>query len=203
MRIKICGITNYEDAKLCCDCGADALGFIFYEKSKRFVSIDEAKSIIQKLPAFVSKIGVFINEDSKKINDIAREIKLTGVQLHGEETPEFAESILLPVIKGFRVSEEFDFSITDKYPGCKFLLDTYSTKEYGGTGQTFDWEIIPMKIRKTIILAGGVSSSNIEHIFKTVKPVAVDVSSSLEIKPGIKDESKVKSFFEIFNSLRR
>ena len=203
MRIKICGITNYEDAKLCCDLGADALGFIFYEKSKRCVNIDEAKTIIEKLPAFISKIGVFVNEDSKKINEIAHEIKLIGIQLHGEESPEFVQQIYLPVIKAFRVNNDFGFSITDKYHGCKFMFDTHSKSEYGGTGQAFDWEIIPMNLRKSIIIAGGISASNIEFIFKTIKPEAVDVSSSLEISPGIKDESKIKSFFEIFNSLRR
>lgn len=203
MRIKICGITNYEDAKLCCDLGADALGFIFYEKSKRKVSVDETKNIINKLPAFVSKIGVFVNEDFNTINRISKEIKLTGVQLHGEETPQICELINLPVIKAFRVNSGFDFSILDAYHDCKFLLDTYSTEEYGGTGQSFNWEIIPAEIKNKIILAGGISIDNIEYIFNEVKPEAVDLSSSLEKYPGKKEEVKLKNFFQKINSLRR
>ena len=203
MRIKICGITNYEDAKLCCDLGTDALGFIFTEKSKRKVSIDAAKVIIKKLPAFVSKIGVFVNEDLNTINWISKEIGLTGGQLHGEETPEFAESVNLPVIKTFRINSEFNFSVLDKFDGCKFLLDTFSTEDYGGTGQTFNWEIIPVELRNQIILAGGISIDNIEHIFNNVQPGAVDLSSSVEKYPGKKDEVKLKNFFQKINSLRR
>jgi len=203
MRIKICGITNYEDAKLCCDLGTDALGFIFYEKSKRKVTADEAKKIINKLPSFISKIGVCVNEESNTINRIASEIKLTGVQLHGDESPEFAGLINLPVIKSFRVNTEFDFSTLKKYKYCKFLLDTYSAKEYGGTGQAFKWEIIPVGIRNEIILAGGISVDNIEHIFINIRPEAVDLSSSLEKYPGKKDAGKLKEFFQKINSLRR
>jgi phosphoribosylanthranilate isomerase len=109
MRIKICGITNYEDAKLCCDLGADALGFIFTDKSKRKVSIDIAKTIIKKLPVFVSKIGVFVNEDLTTINRISKMIDLAGVQLHGEESPEFAKLVNLPVIKTFRINSRLIF----------------------------------------------------------------------------------------------
>lgn len=203
MRIKICGITNYEDAKLCCDLGADALGFIFYEKSKRKISVGDAKEIINKLPVFVGKIGVFVNEDLAIIENISKEIKLTGVQLHGNETPEFARSVKLPVIKAFRVNSEFDFSIFEKYSRYKFLLDTFSKEEYGGTGQSFNWEIIPSGIRIKIILAGGISIENIEHIFNNVRPEAVDLSSSLEKYPGKKDEIKLKNFFNKINSLRR
>lgn len=203
MRVKICGITNYEDAKLCCDLGADALGFIFYEKSKRKISVDVAKEIINKLPAFISKFGVFVNEDLSTIERTAKEIKLTGIQLHGNETSEFASSVKLPVIKTFRMNCEFDFSILEKYSRCKFLLDTYSEREYGGTGQSFNWETIPVGIRSKIILAGGISIENIELVFKNVQPEAVDLSSSLEKYPGKKDEIKLKKFFNKFNSLRR
>lgn len=203
MRIKICGITNYEDAKLCCDLGADALGFIFYEKSKRKISVGDAKKIINKLPVFVGKIGVFVNEDLAIIENISKEIKLTGVQLHGDETPEFVELLKLPIIKSFRVNSGFDFSVLIKYSVCKFLLDTYSKEDYGGTGQSFDWNVIPTGIRSKIILAGGISIENIEHIFNNVRPEAVDLSSSLEKYPGKKDEIKLKNFFHKINLLRR
>ena len=203
MRIKICGITNYEDAKLCCDLGADALGFIFTEKSKRRVSINDAKEIINKLPVFVGKIGVFVNEDLNTINHISRETKLTGVQLHGEGTSEFAESVNLPVIKTFRINSRFNFSVLQQYHSCKFLLDTYSSEEYGGTGHSFNWNIIPAELRNQIILAGGISIDNIEHVFTIIKPDAVDLSSSVEKYPGKKDEVKLKNFFQKINSLRR
>jgi phosphoribosylanthranilate isomerase len=203
MRVKICGITNYEDAKLCCDLGADALGFIFHEKSNRCVGVNVAKEIIKRLPAFVSKVGVFVDEDSRAINTISREIKLTAAQLHGEETPELVGSINLPVIKSFRVTDGFDFSILERYPNCKFLLDTFSKEEYGGTGRSFNWEIIPIGIRNKIIIAGGISVDNIEYIFKYIQPEAVDLSSSLEKYPGKKDEIKLKDFFQKVNSLRR
>jgi phosphoribosylanthranilate isomerase len=203
MRIKICGITNYEDAKLCCDLGADALGFIFTDKSKRKVSIDIAKTIIKKLPAFVSKIGVFVNGDLNTINRISKEINLTGVQLHGEETPEFARLVNLLVIKAFCINSGFDFSVLDKFDGCKFLLDTFSTEDYGGTGQTFNWENIPVELMNQIILAGGISIDNIEHVFTIIKPEGVDLSSSVEKYPGKKDEAKLKNFFKKINSLRR
>lgn len=203
MRVKICGITNYEDAKLCCDLGADALGFIFYEKSKRKISVDDAKQIINKLPVFVGKIGVFVDEDLTLIERSLKTLKLTGVQLHGDETPEFVELVKLPVIKAFRINSGFDFSILEKYGSCKLLLDTYSKGEYGGTAKSFNWEVIPTEIRSKIILAGGISIKNIEHIFKNVKPEAVDLSSSLEKYPGKKDEIKLKNFFQKINSLRR
>lgn len=203
MRVKICGITNYEDARLCCDSGADALGFIFCEKSKRYIRPKVAEKIIARLPAFIMKIGVFVNEKADTVNQISREINLTGVQLHGEESPEFTAQIFLPVIKAFRINEPFDFSILDGYNQCKFLFDAFISDDYGGTGISFNWDIIPYQIRKEIIIAGGVSSDNIESIYKKIKPEGVDLSSSLEISPGIKDEEKVKEFFEKINSLRR
>jgi phosphoribosylanthranilate isomerase len=203
MRVKICGITNYEDAKLCCDLGTDAVGFIFYEKSKRYVHVNIAKEIIKELPAFVSKIGVFVNENSKTINTISKEIKLTGIQLHGDEPPEIISEIHMPVIKTFRVNNDFDFSILNNYANCNFLLDTHSTEEYGGTGQTFNWGIIPPEVQKKIILAGGISIDNIEYIFKNIHPVAVDLSSSVEKYPGKKDEIKLKKFFDKIDLLRR
>ena len=202
MRVKICGITNYDDAKLCCDLGVDALGFIIYKSSKSHIQIDEAKKIIKKLPAFVSKIGVFVNESSQNINSISNQIKLNGIQLHGEESPKFIEEINLPVIKTFRINSAFDFSKLEKYNNCNFLLDTHSTEEYGGTGKVFNWEIIPAEIRNKIILAGGVSIVNIEHIYKNIQPAAVDLSSSVEEYPGKKDHKKLKEFFNKLNPLR-
>jgi len=201
MKVKVCGITNIEDAKLSCDLGADAIGFIFYQKSKRFIEPNKAKKILKHLPAFIIKVGVFVNETPEKINKISKEIKLNLIQLHGEEYPEAVVKIDLPVIKAFRVKENFDYSLLKKYKNCSFLLDAYNNKEYGGTGQKFNWNKIPVELKNKIILSGGVSINNIEKIFNEINPAAIDISSSLETEHGKKDKNKMKKFFKKYNSL--
>jgi len=195
LKIKICGITNLEDALLCEKLGADALGFIFYNESKRYVTPESAKDIIKQLSAFTIKVGVFVNESSENINKISKIAGLNLVQLHGDEKPEQLHEINLPEIKAFRVGDNFNFDILDDYQNCYYLLDTYSTSSYGGTGNTFNWSIIPSEIRKKIILSGGISSANISAVINEINPYAVDVSSSLEEYPGKKSESKLLEFF--------
>ncbi len=202
MKVKICGITNIEDALLAEQLGADAIGFIFYKASKRYISPEAARTISNILSAFTLKVGIFVNEREDKINDVTTTAKLNLIQLHGDEMPELAESLMLPSIKSFRMQDAFDFSVLDKYPSANFLLDTFSQNEFGGTGKSFDWSIIPQPIRSRIIIAGGVSEKNVEEIFTKISPYAVDVSSSLEISPGKKDHDKMKSFFQIINQLR-
>jgi len=202
LKVKICGITNIEDAQLCENLGADALGFIFHKKSKRFIRPETAGKIISKLSPFTLKVGVFVNGTPEEINKTAKEIKLNVVQLHGEEIPDMISEINLPVIKSFRIKDGFDFSILKKFENLRFLFDTYSEKEYGGTGKTFNWELIPGELRNKIILSGGISINNIEEVYKKVKPVAVDLSSSLESAPGKKDKEKVKEFFNKINNLK-
>jgi phosphoribosylanthranilate isomerase len=202
MQVKICGITNINDALLSCELGANALGFIFYEKSKRYISYVQATEIIRQLPPFVLKVGIFVNPLINEINDVAPNIGLNAVQLHGDETPSSIEQINLPVIKAFRINNEFDYRKMEDYKNCSFLLDSYSPDNLGGTGMTFDWTTIPMKSREKIILAGGISSENIEYIFKHIKPPAIDLSSSLESFPGRKDPNKLKEFFNKVNKLR-
>ncbi len=201
MKIKICGITNIEDALFCCNMGADALGFIFYKKSKRYIKPEDAKKIIMQLPPFILKVGVFVNETSSNINRIAKDVKLNLVQLHGDESPEDAVNIELPVIKAFRVDNNFNYETLDKYSNCSFLLDTFSKKEYGGTGEIFNWGNIPDKIKNKIILAGGVSAKNLEQIYNNISPYAIDVSSSIELEPGKKDHKKIKQLFTKYNEL--
>ncbi len=202
MKVKICGITNIEDAKYCCNLGADALGFVFYKKSKRYINYNNAKDIIDKLPAFILKVGVFVNNSIEEINEISKIIGLNAVQLHGDESPEFITQINLPVIKSFRINENFDFSILDKFKSCSFLLDSYSKDDYGGTGKNFNWNLIPTHLKNKIILAGGISVENIQYIYNHIKPQAVDLSSSVEIIPGKKDFDKLKRFFKVLNNLR-
>jgi phosphoribosylanthranilate isomerase len=195
MQIKICGITQMEDALLAQELGAQALGFIFYPLSKRFIPPENAANIIKNLSIFTNKVGVFVNEDPEFINDIASAVGLTTVQLHGAETPQVLEKINFPVIKSFRVDTGFDFTQIEPYNNYNILLDTYSDTELGGTGQSFDWHIIPKRIRSKIILAGGISAENIKMILREIHPLAVDLSSSVESKPGIKDPQKLRAFF--------
>ncbi|MBZ0179086.1 MAG: phosphoribosylanthranilate isomerase [Melioribacteraceae bacterium] len=202
MKVKICGITNIDDAKLCVDCGADALGFIFYKESKRYIEPDKAKKIIDKLPFFVLKVGVFVNEIFENVNATAKNIGLNAVQLHGNENLDYFEKINYPVLKAIRVDEKLNENLKI-YSDYTILLDSKDASEYGGTGKRFDWELIPNNYRNKIILAGGVSEENIDEIFYRVKPQAVDLSSSLEKEPGRKAHKKVKSFFRKINYLNK
>lgn len=202
VKVKVCGITNIDAAKLCVDCGADALGFIFYRESKRYIEPDKAKMIIDSLPFFVFKVGVFVNEEVDRVNQIAQELNLNAVQLHGDESLDYCTKINYPVIKAIRVDEKLNENLK-KYSDFTILLDSKDQKEYGGTGQKFNWDLIPESSRSKIILAGGVSEENINEIYNSIKPQAVDLSSSLEKEPGIKDHGKVKSFFRKINYLNK
>ena len=196
MKVKICGITNINDALLCQECGADALGFIFYEGSKRYIEPEKAAQIIRPLSPFIMKVGVFVNEPAGKINKIATSAGLNVIQLHSKENSGSEEKINYPVIESYRIRNDFDFSELYKSAAPYFLLDSFSDKEYGGTGKSFDWHLIPEDLKSRIILAGGISVENLEVIVQNVKPAAI------ESEPGRKDKAKVKEFFNKFNSLK-
>jgi phosphoribosylanthranilate isomerase len=183
--------------------GADAVGFIFYKKSKRFVTLKQALQIIKTLSPFTTKVGVFVNETFEVINNISKQTGINVVQLHGDEKPEVIKSVSLPVIKAFRVDDNFDYDKLNQYLEYMILLDAYSENDYGGTGKKFNWEKIPADIRNKIILSGGISSKNIEFIYKNINPAAVDLSSSLEIAPGKKDKKKMELFFKKVNLIRK
>lgn len=185
---------------MCEKLGAHALGFILFEKSKRFVKPGKVEEIIKKLSPFTLKVGVFVNEKSETINKISKKLKLNMIQLHGDENPELVNKIELPVIKSFRINDEFDFSILKNFPDTLILLDAFSKNGYGGTGKKFNWDLIPQNIKNEIILSGGISSENIKEAFEKINPAAVDLSSSLEKAPGKKDEIEVKRFFKIFKN---
>ncbi len=203
MKIKICGITNVEDALAAESFGADVLGFIFYKKSERYVIPKQAENIIKTLSPFTTKVGVFVNESFEVINNISEQTGINVVQLHGDENLDIIKSISLPVIKAFRVDDSFDYDQLNQYQDYSILLDAYSENGYGGTGHHFDWEKIPFEIKNKIILSGGISSENIEFIYKNINPAAVDLSSSLEITPGKKDKKKMELFFKKVNLIRR
>lgn len=199
VKIKICGITNYEDAAMAVDLGADALGFIF-ASSPRKIDTDKAMEIIKKLPPFVKSVGVFVNENIKKVIDIAEYCGLDIIQLHGDESPEICRRLMPRAIKALRIKNE---SVTEDYSEYRrnikaFLLDTYSEKLAGGTGKTFNWDIaVKMKtLGVPIILAGGLNPSNIEDAIQKVNPYGIDVGSGVEEKPGKKDQSLMKELFE-------
>jgi phosphoribosylanthranilate isomerase len=202
MKIKICGITNIEDALTAESLGANAVGFIFYNKSKRYVTPEQAKPIIKSLSPFTTKVGVTVNETLENINKISQQTGINLVQLHGDEKPNIIKSISLPVIKSFRIDDNFDYSKLNQYHNCSILLDAYSENDYGGTSNKFNWEMIPSEMKNKIILAGGIASDNIEFIYKDINPAAVDLSSSLEIAPGKKDKKKMEEFFNKVNLIR-
>jgi phosphoribosylanthranilate isomerase len=203
LKVKVCGITRLEDALFCAEEGADALGFIFVKESPRFIKYDQAEKIINQLSPFILKIGVFLDESRDNVIRIADSIGLSAVQLHGSEAPNYTEDFPIPVIKTFRIHNKFKYSELDNYTGCVPLLDTYSGVMHGGTGTAFNWKGIPEQLRKRIILAGGVSADNIKSIYSEISPAAVDLSSSLESAPGIKDIQKVKNFFNEVHKIRK
>ena len=202
MKIKVCGITNLDDALLCERYGADAVGFIFYRNSKRYILPSEAARIAKQLSPFTMKVGVFVDEKEDYITKTFELVKLNAVQLHNNDAVIAENEFSYPVIRAFRIKDEFDFNILNNFNDNYFLLDSYSQNELGGTGKSFNWSVIPEKLKHKIILAGGVSSTNIDYIYQSIKPAAVDLSSSLEISPGKKDVEKVKDFFNKFNKYR-
>ncbi len=203
MKIKICGIAKLDDAQLCVEHGVDAIGFIFYPKSKRYITPEDAKKIATSIPVFTHKIGVFVDEDFDEVNRIAKLVGLSGVQLHGNETVDYISKISHPVIKSFGVDESFDFSLIEAYKDCAIFLDVKDTKQFGGTGNSFDWELIPADVRNRIIIAGGVGINNIEDIYKNINPYGIDLSSSVEVSPGIKDANKIIEVLNIVNKIKQ
>jgi phosphoribosylanthranilate isomerase len=199
-KVKICGITNLKDALVSAKFGADALGFNFYPKSPRFISPEIAREIIEQLPENILKVGVFVNESLEKIAETAETAKLDALQLHGEETPEFAKELKkqtkLEIIKAFRVSPEFKPEDVLRYEVDAILLDAYNPKEHGGTGETFDWEIAKevQNIFPKMYLAGGLSQDNVAGAIAEVKPFAVDACSGLESEKGRKDQAQTVNF---------
>ena len=198
VRIKICGITNLEDALLAAGLGADALGFIFYPKSPRKVAQEAAREIIAQLPPFVLSVGVFVDEDAALVRDLAARVGLDWLQLHGQESPEYCRSLGRRVIKGFRIRDENSLLDLAAYRGAAqaLLLDTYKQGQAGGTGETFDWRLAK-EARQfgPIILAGGLNPDNVARAIEMAQPQAVDVGSGVETAPGKKDPEKLKRFF--------
>jgi len=198
VRVKICGITNIDDAMAAVDAGADALGFIFVQQSQRYIAPSDAAGIIRELPPFVSTVGVFVNAVRGLVEGA---IGLSGVgvlQFHGEEEPGHCASYGVPYIKAFRMKDEGSLAAMDRYRAASaVLLDTYDKEEHGGTGRTFNWDLAAGAADKhRLILAGGLTPDNVAEAVRKVRPYAVDVSSGVEISKGKKDHDAVSRFVE-------
>jgi phosphoribosylanthranilate isomerase len=203
MRIKICGITNLEDALLAAEVGADALGFIFYLKSPRKVAPETAREIIAQLPPFVTSVGVFVDEEAAVVQDLAARVGLDWVQLHGQESPAYCRSLGRRVIKGFRIQDEASLCPLADYHGAAqaLLLDAYKQGQVGGTGTAFDWRLArEAKKYGQIILAGGLNPENVAEAIAIAQPQAVDTASGTEAAPGKKDPEKLRAFFRAVSS---
>jgi phosphoribosylanthranilate isomerase len=202
MKVKICGITNKDDALCAIELDADALGFIFVESSPRYVPPGDAKEIIRILPPFVVPVGVFVNTTRNKIYRIAEETGIRCAQLHGDEPPEEMIGLAVPAYKSFRVDGNFNPEVVRRYPGPAYLLDTYAESARGGTGETFDWTIAAQaKAYGRIILAGGLRPENIAEAVRKVRPYAVDINSGVETSPGKKDWKKLRQLFSILHRI--
>lgn len=202
IRIKMCGITSLEDALAGVEAGVDALGFIFYEKSPRYIEPQLARLIIEQLPPFVDTVGVFVDRNRKEVEEIVRFCSLGYVQLHGNESPKYCERLVrcaapCQVLKALRVSEhlrpEDVVPYNDHVKG--FVLDTYQKNLPGGTGKIFDWSLIAaLNLQRDFILAGGLQENNVEQALTQVCPYALDINSGVESSPGVKDHAQIRAF---------
>lgn len=201
MKIKICGITNAEDANVAVTAGADALGFVMYRKSPRWVEPEVARSIIASLPPFVLPVGVFVNEEAERVRSLMDECGFALAQLHGDESALYCQNLSRPVLKALRLKDRATFLALAEFQGRAnvrgFLIDAFSDQAYGGTGQMVDWALAQEAARSSqVILAGGLNPTNVAGAIQMVRPYGVDVSSGVEQRPGKKDQDKLKAFIE-------
>lgn len=204
VKVKICGITNSADALTAANCGATALGFVFYKKSPRYVSPSKVKKIVESLPPFVTSVGVFVNISERAVRDICRFTGITTIQLHGDEDRNYCKRLKdYKVIKAFHVGAAVDFKKVTDYNVDAYLFDTFTEEDYGGSGKTFNWDLLKdKKLGKPFILSGGLNPENIKTAIETVLPYAVDVSSGVEKTPGIKDYHKIRALFDAVNLIK-
>ena len=195
-RIKICGITRPEDACSAADSGADAIGLVFYPPSPRFVSAEQAAEIVDALPPFVSTVALFVDESEAEIERILGTVAVDVIQFHGEETPEYCRRFGRPWMKALRVRPGMDIvESSERYQGARaILLDTWKEGIPGGTGEQFDWALVPRSLGRPVVLAGGLDANNVGDAVASLRPHAVDVSGGVESSPGIKDPDKITDF---------
>ena len=200
VKVKICGITNFEDAQTAVLAGCDMLGFVFYEKSPRYIRPDRAGDIISSLPGEVEKVALFVNEQKKTVTDILNQIKEIDIlQFHGDETPDYCNAFNKRIIKAIRVKNKDSVKQMASYNVNFFLLDAFKKDVYGGTGENFEWKLAKdaKAYNVPIILSGGLNPENVKEAIELVEPYAVDVSSGVEISPGRKDPELIKRFIQV------
>ena len=200
-KVKICGITNLDDALAAVEAGADAVGFVFFHASPRRVTSDVVKRIVAQLPPFVLPVGVFVNEDIKIVRDLMDDCGLAIAQLHGEEAAAYCDLLGRPVLKAIRLKDRGSLLALAEYAGRSrvrgFVLDAFSAVSYGGTGQVTDWSLAAEAARTVpVVLAGGLTPANVAEAVQKVKPYGVDVSSGVESRPGRKDHEKIRAFIK-------
>ena len=197
-RVKICGITRVEDAISAVNAGADAIGLVFYAPSPRALTITQAQQIVAAMPPFVSVVGLFVNALQTEIESVLSEVRLDILQYHGDESPSDCQQINLPYYKAIRVKSDTNLlQYEAEFKSAKaLLLDTFSEAAVGGTGQVFDWSLIPKNLTKPVILAGGLTAENVAAAIQQVRPYAVDVSGGVEANKGIKDAMKIAAFMQ-------
>ena len=195
-RVKICGITRLQDALQACNAGADAIGLVFYEKSPRNIESSKAAQISRALPAFVTSVALFMNENENTIRQILDEVPIDCLQFHGDEDAEFCRQFNRPYIKAIAMDGETELrqKVSEYHDARGVLLDSHASGQAGGTGKTFDWNVIPQDLDVPLILAGGLSVENVAEAVRIVRPYAVDVSSGVEREKGLKDAGLVTAF---------
>jgi phosphoribosylanthranilate isomerase len=195
-RIKICGITRVEDARTAVELGADAIGLVFYAPSPRYVGLEQACAIAAAIPPFVSIVGLFVDPTAKDVESVLRTCSIDLLQFHGDEVPDFCDGFGLPYIKAMRVKADSDLVqyLSPHQAARGWLLDAYHDRLHGGTGKSFDWKLIPRDLARPIILSGGLTPDNVGVAIRQVRPWAVDVSSGVEAKKGVKDAAKMAAF---------
>jgi len=197
-RVKICGITRVEDGLACAQLGADAIGLVFYAPSPRHVSVEQARAIMAALPPFITTVGLFVDADSTEVSAVLRQLPLDLLQFHGSESPDYCQGFSRPYLKAVRVKPGLDLvQYAAQYERAKgLLLDAHVEGIAGGTGQAFDWNLIPARLPLPIVLSGGLHPANVTEAIKRVQPAAVDISSGVEATKGIKDATKIAAFMQ-------
>ena len=198
VKIKICGITSVADALTVSKSGADAIGLVFYPKSSRYLSIEQAVDICVALPPFISVVGLFLDASEREVNQVLAQVPLDILQFHGNESPEYCVNFSRPYIKavGMLGLDDFD-AYANQYSSCKaFLVDSHETGAAGGTGKTFDWKTLPVDYPKPIILAGGLNPDNIARAIQSTTVYAMDLSSGVETEAGIKSKAKITALMQ-------
>jgi len=198
VKVKICGITNLADAQAAVDAGADVLGFMFYDKSPRYLTCEAAAAIIRELPPYVVKAGVFVDAPEEVVLRAVRECDLNLLQFHGQETPEYCLQFGLMSMKAFRVRDAASLQVLREYPTDAWLLDAYTPGKLGGTGEVFNWDLAreARSWGRPIFLAGGLTPENVAEAVRRAQPYAVDVSSGVEAAPGKKDPARLNAFIK-------